>query len=213
MERSRQNGGILPDNVGPSGKIGEHMDGKWWGGYYGWCWPHGLFNQIESTLIGGTNAYSGQRQFQVLGVAPLGRAADPAAIPRGQRVRRSPPPPREQRLVRLSTHLDRPPSRVSLVHLAGRRGLPPHRRADPGDRPGTSWCTQRGKGDWEHAGFWLAFIEGRNGNYPLEILKATYAETLRRMELIRSDTIARRPSATFTTGRIAIPSCSKGSCN
>ena len=57
IERTRANGGILPDNVGPSGKIGECMDGKWWGGYYGWRWPHGLFNQVEATLIGGTNAY------------------------------------------------------------------------------------------------------------------------------------------------------------
>ncbi|MBN1582720.1 MAG: hypothetical protein JXA89_18560 [Anaerolineae bacterium] len=34
--RAQRNGGIMPDNVGPSGKIGERMDGKWWGGYYGW---------------------------------------------------------------------------------------------------------------------------------------------------------------------------------
>ena len=57
MERTRRNNGILPDNVGLSGQIGENMDGKWWGGYYGWRWPHGLFNQIEATLIGGANAY------------------------------------------------------------------------------------------------------------------------------------------------------------
>ena len=36
MERIRRNGGIIPDNVGPTGKIGEHRDGNWWGGLYGW---------------------------------------------------------------------------------------------------------------------------------------------------------------------------------
>jgi hypothetical protein len=36
MERVRQNDGIIPDNVGPTGKIGEHRDGQWWGGWYGW---------------------------------------------------------------------------------------------------------------------------------------------------------------------------------
>ncbi len=41
MERAAENGGILPDNVGLSGKIGETMNGKWYGGYYGWTWPHG----------------------------------------------------------------------------------------------------------------------------------------------------------------------------
>ena len=56
-QRVQSNNGILPDNVGLSGKIGETMNGNWWGGYYGWKWPHGLFNQIESTLIGAANAY------------------------------------------------------------------------------------------------------------------------------------------------------------
>jgi hypothetical protein len=55
-ERTVQNGGIVPDNVGPSGAIGERMGGKWWGGYYGWRWPHGAWIILESTLIAGCNA-------------------------------------------------------------------------------------------------------------------------------------------------------------
>jgi hypothetical protein len=46
----------MPDNVGLSGEIGECMDGKWWGGYYGWRWPHGAMNLLESTIIAGLNA-------------------------------------------------------------------------------------------------------------------------------------------------------------
>ena len=48
----RPDQGILPDNVGLSGRIGENINGKWWGSYYGWRWPHGLFNQLESALKG-----------------------------------------------------------------------------------------------------------------------------------------------------------------
>jgi hypothetical protein len=33
--------------VGLSGVIGEYLDGKWWGGYYGWRWPHGFMTIIE----------------------------------------------------------------------------------------------------------------------------------------------------------------------
>jgi len=55
-ERTDRNNGIMPDNIGPTGKIGELMDGKWWGGYYGWRWPHGGKNLLEATLIAGTNA-------------------------------------------------------------------------------------------------------------------------------------------------------------
>lgn len=55
-ERTKANDGIMPDNVGPSGAIGERMNGKWWGGYYGWRWPHGAWTLLESTLISGANA-------------------------------------------------------------------------------------------------------------------------------------------------------------
>ena len=55
-ERAERNGGIVPDNVGPTGQIGERMGGKWWGGYYGWRWPHGAWIILESTLIAGSNA-------------------------------------------------------------------------------------------------------------------------------------------------------------
>ncbi len=49
MERMRQNGGIMPDNVGPTGKVGEQRQGQWWGGYYGWASrfsPRIMFNGI-----------------------------------------------------------------------------------------------------------------------------------------------------------------------
>ena len=38
----KNNNGIMPDNRGPGGRSGECMDGKWYGGYYGWTWPHGF---------------------------------------------------------------------------------------------------------------------------------------------------------------------------
>jgi len=54
--RADANGGILPDNVGLSGQVGEYLDGKWWGGHYGWRWPHGFLTIIEPTLNAGLNA-------------------------------------------------------------------------------------------------------------------------------------------------------------
>lgn len=56
MERRDRNGGLMPDNVGPSGQIGELMNGKWWGGYYGWRWPHGARNIVEPALVAGSCA-------------------------------------------------------------------------------------------------------------------------------------------------------------
>jgi hypothetical protein len=55
-ERAERNGGIVPDNVGLSGEIGEYNQGKWWGGYYGWRWPHGFMTIIEPITNASMNA-------------------------------------------------------------------------------------------------------------------------------------------------------------
>ncbi|MDR1600214.1 MAG: hypothetical protein LBS11_10170 [Oscillospiraceae bacterium] len=47
-ERSAANGGLVPDNAGPDGKVGGLLDGKWYGGHYGWVWPHGYWFIAES---------------------------------------------------------------------------------------------------------------------------------------------------------------------
>jgi len=36
IDRTAENKGIIPDNVGRSGIIGETRDGQWWGGFFGW---------------------------------------------------------------------------------------------------------------------------------------------------------------------------------
>lgn len=55
--RADANDGIMPDNVGLSGVVGEYNDGKWWGGHYGWRWPHGFFTIIEPIINATANAY------------------------------------------------------------------------------------------------------------------------------------------------------------
>lgn len=184
-ERMRANGGILPDNVGPSGRIGENMDGKWWGGYYGWRWPHGLFNQVESTLIGGTNAYlvSGDPKYLELPRAVLALAEQQKRIE---------------------------PGRVVVPHRYGDKGWYDYRPIKPA-HPAYLWTVsqdprderllraltagvpldtltyEKSKGDWEHAAAWLGFVAGRNPDYPLQILRATYAASLQRLDVIRHD--------------------------
>jgi len=54
-QRTIENGGIMPDNVGPDGKIGGAIDGKWWGGYYGWTWPHGFYFIGEAMVTASQN--------------------------------------------------------------------------------------------------------------------------------------------------------------
>ena len=57
IERARQNDGLLPDNVGLSGQVGEYIEGNWYGGLYGWTWPHGFYNVQMAALVAASNAY------------------------------------------------------------------------------------------------------------------------------------------------------------
>jgi len=185
MERTRNNDGILPDNVGPNGKIGETMDGKWWGGYYGWRWPHGLFNQVEATLIGASNAYllTGDAEYLELPRSVLELVRSKARVEKGHVVV-------PHRHGEEGWYDYRPINPAHLVYLW-------HISQDDRDYRLMETLTEtsgfdnlryeKHKGDWENPGPWLGFIEGRNPDYPVEILKATYAESLRRLERIRKD--------------------------
>ena len=54
-ERTIENGGIVPDNVGPNGIIGEMRQGQWWGGLYGWAAKSG-HNMMGYSLTSSTEA-------------------------------------------------------------------------------------------------------------------------------------------------------------
>ena len=51
MERMQRNNGIMPDNVGPTGHIGENRQGQWWGGLYGWNSFVGHYIMFSSLAI------------------------------------------------------------------------------------------------------------------------------------------------------------------
>ncbi len=56
VQRADANDGLLPDSVAPDGTTGGLQKGRWWGGHYGWAWPHGLHSVAMSALIGALNA-------------------------------------------------------------------------------------------------------------------------------------------------------------
>ncbi len=51
MSRIEQNNGIIPDNVGPTGKVGEHREGVWWGGLTGWGSNYGYQRLFHSVMV------------------------------------------------------------------------------------------------------------------------------------------------------------------
>jgi len=64
IDRAKKNGGVIPDNVGPTGKPGEQRKGEWWGALYGWQSrgfkqiAHGMTIAVEcAQLLTGDSGY------------------------------------------------------------------------------------------------------------------------------------------------------------
>ncbi|QGQ95027.1 hypothetical protein EHS13_09080 [Paenibacillus psychroresistens] len=56
IKRTQENNGIVPDNIGLNGIVGEHNGGKWYGGWYGWTWPHGWLSIGQGVSVAAENA-------------------------------------------------------------------------------------------------------------------------------------------------------------
>ncbi len=57
MERIRANQGIIPDNVGLGGKIGEYRQGQWWGGLFGWNSRYSVEILFNALITAAESAY------------------------------------------------------------------------------------------------------------------------------------------------------------
>jgi hypothetical protein len=186
QERAVANGGIVPDNVGPTGKIGELMDGKWWGGYYGWRWPHGYLHILEPILIAASNALllTGDDAWldfprsQMDHIWALGREDA------------------EKGWVVPHRHGDqgwydyRPLNSLYPIHLWALSMAVKDRERVERVRAGASWQEvhgRRGKGEYYHAAPWYAYLEGTLPGYPVQIQDAAYREMLRRLDTMRHD--------------------------
>ncbi|MBI2299315.1 MAG: hypothetical protein HYU66_10310 [Armatimonadetes bacterium] len=184
-ERCRRNGGIMPDNVGPSDQIGECMDGKWWGGYYGWRWPHGMFTILEPCLIAAANCLllTGDTEWLDLPRSQLDRLAELGEM-------------REGRLHVPHRHGDngwydsRPLTPRFHMHLWYLSQAEEDWQRLLGLGPIDVWgqiTGARGKGDQENSGAWMRFVRGECPEYPEAILRANEAEMLRRVAKQRDD--------------------------
>jgi hypothetical protein len=185
-ERIARNDGLCPDNVGPSGAIGELMEGKWWGGYYGWRWPHGFMTIIQPLTIAAMNAVllSGDMRY--------------LEIPRGQL----------DRMIELGREEE---GRLLVPHRHTDAGWTAYRplsaeyplqlwylSQDPKDRERLSRFPERtsawrevrpgrGKGDDIHIAPWHCYLQGENPEYPRRIMEAQWEEIARRMERMAAD--------------------------
>ncbi|HET7771333.1 MAG TPA: hypothetical protein VFN74_21360 [Chloroflexota bacterium] len=213
LERARKNGGLVPDNVGLSGEVGEYTGGKWYGGLYGWTWPHGFYNIAMAALVAASSAVlvTGDLTYLELARGVIDRVWE------------------------LGEERKFDPSTMSLrEHWVGQRlglersevrrtFLVPFRNGDAGwfdwqpmapTYPAALWATSLEPADWErierlrraeaydwrhvyqfrskedagHEAPWLRFLAGANPDYPEQILRASLGVAQDRVEKIRADT-------------------------
>ena len=210
VERAQQNDGLLPDNVGLSGQVGEYIEGNWYGGLYGWTWPHGFYNIQMAALVGASNAYL---LTQAASYLDLPRIQMDRVVERG-----------EVRDVRLE-HMSLGEHWIGQFSALGEQHetfLVPYRYGDAGwfdyqpmspIYPVSLWNLSMASEDWnrieeirqasgydwnkvfsfhakEDAGHeqpWVRFLAGDNPTYPEDILRASYRQVCRRLDLVRGD--------------------------
>ncbi len=185
-ERIKRNDGICPDNIGPNGIIGEHMGGKWWGGYYGWRWPHGLMTILQPLTIAAMNAVllTGDRRYldiprsQLDRITELGRVQDGVLLV-----------PHRHMDAGWSDYRPLSPEYPLQIWYMSQEAQDAA-RLERFPEYATSWRTirpGRGKGDDIHFGPWYCYLRGEYPTYPQEIMGAQWNEMARRLDLMRTD--------------------------
>ena len=210
IERAAANGGLLPDNVGLSGQVGEYMEGRWYGSMYGWTWPHGLYNIAMAAILAGTHCYllTGEEKYlelprtQLRKVLEQGKMADLGQIEMSLGV---------HWIGQLTALGD---DKVSFVvpYCYGAKGWSDFQPL-AAMYPAALWNASGAAVDWEmlemlrakerydwrtvvpfhnkedayHEPPWFCYLKGENPDYPVQILQAALSQVYRRMELIRRD--------------------------
>ena len=193
MDRTEANGGLIPDNVGPTGKIGERMGGKWWGGYYGWRWPHGGGVMLEAMCNAGCNAtlLTGDPSWLDLFRSQADRLWEMRREEDGQIM--IPNKHGEQGWFEFVPHASSQTLRLLMhAHAVGRQQQDMDRIEEQyGDRPlrqdlPLPGCGKAGSFSIHE---WFEYTLGRNPDFPERALEITYAEMRRRLDRIDSESL------------------------
>ena len=185
LERIEKNGGIIPDNVGLNGEIGENRNGQWWGGFYGWTGRFSLHMMGSAMMIAAECArlITGEERF-----LDLIRSQIDVVMGQGKK--------EEGRLLVPFKHTDEgwtefqsmiPQDPIQLwaasMAVEDRKRLETLRR---GNEQEWLTVTSRGPRSLDDRA-WTRFLAGELADYPEQILQANYQEVCRRLDVVMHD--------------------------
>ena len=190
LDRIKANNGIVPDNVGLTGKIGEYRQGQWWGGLYGWhsYWAGDItFNSLIvgaecALLLTGDFGYLELLRSQVKLLLDNAITRDDGQLlvptrygPDGWEAYK---PMRMKDLAHLY-HASMDPQDYELITRV---------RAGDVERDWNHvmFEAEKNNGNTEHGRF--QYYDGKNPDWPQKILDAEYEGALAMFEATRNDT-------------------------
>ncbi len=188
IERIRQNKGIIPDNIGLSGKIGEYRDGQWWGGHFGWTGLYSIHMIHGSLTVAAECAHllTGDPKYLDMLRSQIDVILKEAKTENGHMV-----VPHNYGPNGWETY--RPMEIRDMAHLW-------HESMDPADWERIQRVRKGSGKDWfevpvsgDRADFTLTqypsitYYAGENPDWPEKALRADYIESCRRLERVRTE--------------------------
>jgi hypothetical protein len=185
LERIAANGGIIPDNIGPNGKIGENRQGQWWGGFYGWTGLYSLHMMGSAMMIAaqcaqlvtGDSRYLDLIRSQLDVVINQGRQQDGKLTVPFKHT--------DEGWTEYGTMIPQDPIHLWAASMRkdDRQRLETLRQ---GDEVGWRQVSVRGPRSLDDRA-WTRFLAGDLPDYPEKILQANYQEVCRRLDIVRHD--------------------------
>jgi len=187
IERTRQNNGILPDNIGLSGEIGEYLNGKWYGGYYGWTWPHGWHHLSDASIAAAENAtlLTGD-----LGYMDFPRSQIDVLMQQGEikgKTLHAPHFHHDKGWDGYSPMQAHPITHIWCMSMQDEdmARLKKQRNHEAGNwRKVSAHFSKHGGG---HEAAWTAYLQGEYPEYPVDILRHNHAQVHQRLAFMRDD--------------------------
>ena len=188
LERTRANDGITPDNVGLSGQVGERFNGKWWGGLYGWRWPHGYHSMGQPIQIAAANAMllsGGEARYLEMPRSNLRKI-----VSLGKKTERGFVAPSQYQASGwfAYTRVDR--TYLATLWFMSRDAADWALIEKVREAEGADWrrvVDMHNKMDDGHEAPWLRFLAGDNPEYPERILASSLGQVAFRLERMRQN--------------------------
>ena len=210
--RARENGGLMPDNVGLDGTVGSYHNGQWYGGLYGWTWPHGFYNLGFAAITAANNAYllTGDSTFFDLPRGMIDRLLEEGII--GNFDEFAPQMSLRDHYIGVDQSLGQDRRTFLTPYRYGAQGwmdYQPMLAAYPFNvwnvseaeedwnriqylhqKSGYDWSIVvpfRDKGDMHHDEPWFLYLQGKNPDYPEKALGTAYSQVCHRLAQIYAD--------------------------